>query len=156
MLFGSAVKGGIAQDLDIALLSKGEVNLISLKKSLEQITNKKVDLQLVNISTFSPLWLTLIKEGYSVNKETYLADLYGIKPMVLYKYSLQKLDSVQKVQFGRGIKKVLGKEGEYLSRSVVLIPLTLKNRMMEFLKHWNVYYECREYELVPFLRKEEA
>ncbi len=75
--------------------------------------------------------------------------------MVLYKYSLQKLTNVQKVQFERGIKNVLGKEGNFLTRSVVLIPIHLKNSMIEFLKTWDIYYECEEYELLPLLRKEE-
>jgi len=73
----------------------------------------------------------------------------------LYKYSLNKLNNVQKVQFERGIKKMLGAEGIYLTRSVILIPITKKNEAIEFFQNWGIYYESQEYELVPFLRKEE-
>jgi hypothetical protein len=90
-----------------------------------------------------------------VNKGKFLFEIYNIKPSVLYKYSLKKLNNIQKVQFNRGLKKVLGKQGSLLTRSVILVPLKIKNEVMEFLKKWNIYYECQEYELIPLLRKEE-
>ncbi len=158
ILFGSFVKGGTPKDIDIALLvrEKEKIDITELKKKIQETIPKNIDMQVLDIhSIHSPLWLTLIKEGFSVQKKDFLLALYKIKPVVLYKYSLQKLTKVQKVQFERGIKNVLGREGNFLTRSVVLIPLTLKNRMMEFLKTWDVYYECQEYELLPLLRKEE-
>lgn len=158
ILFGSFVKGGTPKDIDIALLvrEKEKVNFAELKKKIQEIIPKNIDLQMLDISAIhSPLWLTLIKEGFSVQKNEFVSALYKIKPMVLYKYSLQKLTNVQKVQFERGIKNVLGKEGNVLTRSVVLIPVHLKNAMMEFLKNWDIYYEGQEYELLPVLRKEE-
>ncbi|MEK6845373.1 MAG: hypothetical protein AABY26_01330, partial [Nanoarchaeota archaeon] len=57
----------------------------------------------------------------------------------IYKYSLTSLNAVQRVQFSRAIEQVLGSEGQFLTRSVVLIPLVMKNRMMECLKAWKVY-----------------
>lgn len=158
IIFGSLVKGGTPRDIDIAVLvrEKEKIDIISLKKNMKEMILKNSDLQIVDINSIqSPLWLTLIKEGFSVRKKELISALYNIKPVVLYKYSLQKLTKVQKVQFERGIKKVLEKEGEVLTRSVVLIPLHLKNRMMEFLQSWDIYYECQEYELLPLLRKEE-
>jgi len=159
ILFGSFVKGGTPKDIDIALLvrEKENVNTIEIKKKIQHIIPKNLDLQILDIGSIaSPLCLTLIKEGFSVRKNDFLYGLYNLKPVVLYKYSLQKLTMVQKVQFERGIKKVLGKEGQVLTRSVVLIPLHLKNSMMEFLKKWDIYYESQEYELLPWLRKEEV
>ena len=158
ILFGSLVKGGTPKDIDIALLvrEKEKIDSNELKKRIKEIITKNIDMQIVDINSIhSPLWLTLIKEGFSVRKNEFLSALYKIKPMVLYKYSLQKLTNVQKVQFERGIKNVLGKEGNVLTRSVVLIPIHLKNSMVEFLKTWDIYYECQEYELLPLLRKEE-
>ena len=95
-----------------------------------------------------------LKEGYSVKKGKYLSELYKIKPAVLYRYSLKKLTNVQKVQFERGLKSVLGDGGVMLTRSVALVPMKIKNEMIDFLKRWNVYYESQEYELLPILRKE--
>ena len=113
-------------------------------------------MQFINIeSIYSPIWLTLIKEGFSIRKKKFLVEIYKIMPVVLYKYSLKKLNNVQKVQFERGIKSVIGKEGIFLTRSVVIVPINIKNNMIEFLKTWNIYYESREYELLPIIRKEE-
>ncbi len=152
ILFGSLVKSGSPKDIDIALILKDTKNLLAIKKKIKEIINKETDIQIITLeSIHSPLWLTLIKEGFSVKKEKYLHELYHLQPKVLYKYSLQKLNPVQKVQFERGIKLVLGTQGTFLTRSVVLI----KNRMMEFLKNWNIYYETQEYELLPLQRKEE-
>lgn len=157
IIFGSLVKGGTPKDIDIALLVREKEKIdVLLKKNIKELIPKNIDLQVLDINSIhSPLWLTLIKEGFSVKKNKFLSVLYKIEPRVLYKYSLQKLTNVQKVQFERGIKNVLGTEGKILTRSVVLIPVQLKNRMMEFLKTWDIYYECQEYELVPLQRKEE-
>lgn len=155
IIFGSFVKEGDANDIDIALLIKEKKDLSSVKKEIKKIINKELDIQIIDIeSIYSSIWLTLIKEGFSVRKNKFISHIYKINPSVLYKYSLKKLTNVQKVQFERGLKKVLGTESKILTRSVVLIPLSLKNEMMEFLKNWNIYYESQEYELLPVLRKE--
>jgi len=157
IIFGSFVKGGTANDIDIALILKNKTNNISdIKKKIEVIFKKKIDIQIITIdSLYSSIWLTLIKEGFSVKNNKSLVELYKIKPSVLYKFSLIKLNNVQKVQFERGLKKVLKDNGVILTRSVVLIPLVIKNEMVDFLKNWNIYYESREYELLPVQRKEE-
>jgi len=156
ILFGSFVKSGFAKDIDIALVVKEKIDANEVKKKIKGILKKEADIQTVDInSIYSSLWLTLIKEGFSIKKRRFLSDIYKIKPKVLYKYSLKKLNNVQKVQFERGIKKTLGKEGVFLTRSVVLVPLNMKNEIMDFLKTWNIYYESQEYELLPVLRKEE-
>lgn len=156
ILFGSSVKQGSANDIDIALLVKNSKDLVNVKKQIREIIRKEADIQVISLeSIHSPIWLTLIKEGFSIKKERFLNEIYGIKPVVLYKYALKGLTNVQKVQFERGIKKVLSKEGTIIARSVVLVPLNLKGEMMDFLKRWNIYYTCQEYELLPLLRKEE-
>jgi len=156
ILFGSFVKEGSANDIDIALILNKKIDINNLNKELKNILKEKLDIQIIDIkSIYSPIWLTLIKEGFSVNKRKFLFEIYGIKPSVLYKYSLKKLNNIQKVQFNRGLKKVLGKEGSLLTRSVIIVPLKMKNDVIEFLKKWDIYYESQEYELMPLLRKEE-
>lgn len=156
ILFGSFVKGGSPNDIDIALLLRNKIDTALIKKEIKKIFQKEVDIQSVYLdSIYSSIWLSLIKEGFSVNKNKFLYELYKIEPKVLFKYSLGKLNNVQKVQFSRGIKKVLGDKGIILTRSVVLVPMALKNEFTEFLKTWNIFYESKEYELLPMLRKEE-
>ncbi|MBI4983600.1 nucleotidyltransferase domain-containing protein [Candidatus Woesearchaeota archaeon] len=156
IIFGSLAKDGLAHDLDLALIFRGEPKAEDYKAKITALIQKPLDLQVINLeSIYSPFWLTLIKEGFSVRKNRFLHQIYKIKPVVIYKYSLKKLNPVQKVQFERGLKKIIAENGGFLTRSVVLISLEKKNRMMEFLKSWNLYYESQEYELLPLLRKEE-
>ena len=156
ILFGSSVRGGSAADLDIAAVVRERKALEAIKKRVTAAVGRDADIHIIDItSLYSPLWLTLIKEGFSVRKQAFLFELYRLQPMVLYKYSLKTLSNVQKVQFERGIKRVLGSQGVFLTRSVVLVPITLKNAMTDFLKTWNIYYKTKEYELLPTLRKEE-
>ena len=155
IIFGSFVKGGFAKDMDLALVINGNVDLALIKAKIKE-TVKNADINTFDIrGIYSPLLLTLIKEGFSIKENKFLYEIYHIEPKVLYKYSLNKLNNVQKVQFERGIKKMLGAEGIYLTRSVILIPITKKNEAIEFFQNWGIYYESQEYELVPFLRKEE-
>jgi len=155
ILFGSFVKGGSIEDIDLALIIRERKEVEDIKKKIKGFFNKKVDIQVVDINSIhSLIWLTLIKEGFSIRKNEFLFEIYKIKPCVLYKYSLKKLNNVQKVQFERGVKKVLNKEGIFLTKSVILVPITIKNEIIEFLKMWGVYYESQEYELLPLLRKE--
>ncbi len=155
ILFGSFVKGGVTpKDIDAAFVVKDNPNLDEKKKKLREIL-KDADIQVIDIeSIYSPIWLTLIKEGFSVKKNEYIHKLYNLQPVSLFKYSLKKLNPVQKVQFERGLKKVIGDTGIVLTRSVILVPIRIRNEMLDFFKMWNIYYESREYELLPILRKE--
>ena len=156
IIFGSFVKGGPAKDIDVALVIKEEIDLTTIKKEIRSILKKEADIQIITIeSLYSLIWLTLIKEGFSIAKNNFLFEIYKIKPSILYKYNLKKLNNVQKVQFERGLKNVLKNEGIILTRSVVLMPLSMKNEMTEFLNNWDIYYESQEYELLPVLRKDE-
>ena len=156
ILFGSFVKGGFAKDLDIAIIRKEEIDVINLKQEIRKIVHKDVDIQILGIeSIYSSLWLTLLKEGYSIKKDSYLHDIYKIKPIVACKYSLAKLTNVQKVQFERGLKNMMKGNGEYITRSIVFVPIWMKNELEDFLKTWNIYYEAKIYELLPVMRKEE-
>lgn len=157
IIFGSFVKGGFARDIDIAIIiKKKEINISYLKQEIRKILNKEADIHIIDIeSIYSSLWITLLKEGYSIKRDSYLYDIYKIKPIVLCKYSLVKLTNVQKVQFERGLKNMMKDNGEYVTRSVVFVPIWMKNELEDFLKGWNIYYETKIYELLPIMRKEE-
>ena len=155
ILFGSAVKGSPEpRDLDIALILKSEIDIVKIKEEIRKIS-KNADIEIIN-SIYSPLWAVLIREGFSLRKKKYLFEIYNLEPVVLYKYSLKKLNPVQKVQFTRGFKSILkDTNGKILSRSVVLVPINKKAEFDDFLSTWNLTYESYSFELFPLLRKGE-
>lgn len=153
IIFGSYVKGNLNfNDIDIAVLlnNKKDINWIGLKK---EINEKNADIQLVSFEDYDKfLWITLIREGFSVKNNKYLNQIYGIKPVVLYKYSLKKLGTSKKVMFERGIKNF--KNIKKLSNSVVLVPIEHSGEFKDFLKNWDLDIDTLEYGLLPFTRKE--
>ena len=155
IVFGSIVKGSSEpRDVDIALLLKNENDVGKIKEEI-RTTIKNADIEIIN-SIYNPLWVVLIREGFSISKNKFLIEIYKLEPVVLYKYSLKKLDAVKKVQFTRGLKRVLeDTKARILSRSVVLVPINKKIEFDEFLSTWNLIYETQSYELFPILRKGE-
>ena len=155
IIFGSIVKGSSSpNDLDIALILKNESEVVKIKEYIRAVS-KNADIEVIN-SIYNPLWVVLIREGFSIRKNKFLFEIYNLEPVVLYRYSLKKLNPVQKVQFSRGIKNVLkDTSGKILSRSIVLIPSSKKVAFDEFLSTWNLTYEANNFELFPILRKGE-
>ena len=155
IVFGSIVKGSSEpKDLDVALLIKNESDIRNIKEDIRLIS-KDVDIEIID-SIYNPLWIVLIREGFSVRKNKFLFEIYKIEPAVLYKYSLKKLNAVQKVQFTRGLKQILkDTKAKILSRSIVLVPLNKRAEFDEFLSTWSLSYETQNYELFPILRKGE-
>ncbi|HLC80422.1 MAG TPA: nucleotidyltransferase domain-containing protein [Candidatus Nanoarchaeia archaeon] len=155
VLFGSTVKGKInASDLDIAVISKGMIERGTVKKEIEQTLQKKIDLQVVTIDDYDKfIWITLLREGYSVKNQQYIYERQGIKPVVLYKYSLKPLGASKKVMFERALKNFKGVAR--LSNRVVIVPVKISREFSDFLKHWDIDLESQEYGLLPLVRKEE-
>ncbi len=152
IIFGSTAKGKIRPaDVDIALLVK-EKNP-DLKKKVKDLL-PQADVQILTFEDYSrSLFFTLLKEGYSIKHKKYIHTMYGTSPVKLYRYSLKSLTASKKVMFERGIKTISGLTR--LSNRVVLVPITHSGEFEDFLRQWNLDIETEEYELVPFLRKEE-
>ena len=155
IVFGSIVKGSSEpKDLDVALVLKKEEDIAKIKEDIRNIS-KNADIELIN-SIYNTLWVVLMREGFSVRQNKFLFEIYKLEPVVLYKYSLKKLNPVQKVQFTRGLKKILADtKARILSRSIVLAPINKKIEFDEFLSTWNLTYESQSFELFPMLRKGE-
>lgn len=155
VLFGSTAKGKInAADLDIAVISKGAAERKVIKTEIESVLGRKVDLQMVTIADYDQfIWITLLREGYSVKHQQYLYEKQRIKPVVLYKYSLKPLGLSKKVMFERAIKNFKGIER--LSNRVILVPIMISGDFSDFLKKWDIDLESQEYGLLPLVRKEE-
>ncbi len=155
ILFGSFVKGkGNASDIDVALLSGVPVDRLKMRKELEALLEKKIDLQILTPHDYSkPLWISLIREGFSVKHDTYLHQLYKIEPLVLYKYSLKALTVSKKVMFERALKNFVGIQR--ISNRVVLVPIHKVEEFNDLLKLWNIDFDAQEYGLLPLMRKDE-
>jgi predicted nucleotidyltransferase len=152
IIFGSIVKSKISPgDIDVAVLVK-EKNLEIRNTILKLIPD--ADVQLITIEDFeNKIFLSLIKEGYSIKNNQYMHEIYKIRPIKMYKYSLKQLTSSQKVMFERGIKTIEGLKR--LSNSVVLVPIEFTGKFESFLRQWDMDIDTEEYELVPLMRKEE-
>lgn len=157
IIFGSLMKGKIdVNDIDIALLCKSKegIDRINIKNKIAGILKNKVDIQIIGIEDYSHfIWITLIREGFSVKHNTYLYEMYGIKPVVLYKYSLKEMTISKKVMFERALKNFKGIEK--LSNRVVLVPIGISENFNEFLREWGIELSSQEYGLLPLVRKEE-
>lgn len=155
IIFGSTTKNKLVpRDTDIAILTEGGLNRPAIKKELEEKIGKKIDLQILTLKEYKlPLWITLMREGYSVMHEKYVYELYGIRPFILYKYSLKSLTASKKVMFERAIKSF--QTVKKLSNRVVLVPINISGEFSDFLKSWNIDIDAEEYGLLPLVRKEE-
>ena len=151
IIFGSKAKGrNKSNDLDLIVLSEKYDG--KLKSEIKKIISN-VDIQFVSLKDYdSFIWLTMIKEGFSIKNEDYLFNKYKIKPKNLYKYSLKELTNSKKVMFERAIKKFSGIKK--LSNRVVLVPLEISSEFEDFLKFWELDIDVEEYQLLPLVRKE--
>lgn len=155
IIFGSLVREKThPKDVDIALLvhERDEGPLEKIEDELRSLFEGfKIDITILTVKeVYSPLWLSIMKEGYSVSNEEFLPILYDIKPEKLYKYSIKMLTPVQKVQFDRGMRRMVEDlSGVRLTRTVILIPFQKSERFEEFLKTWKIEFETQRYELLP-------
>lgn len=155
IIFGSLAREKThPRDIDIALLvhERDDRQLEQIEDELRYLIDGfKIDITILTIKDlYSPLWLSIMKEGYSVSNDEFLPTLYNIQPSKLYKYSIKMLTPVQKVQFDRGMRKMVENlNGVRLTRTVVLIPLQKSERFEEFLKTWKIEFETKRYELLP-------
>ncbi len=153
IFFGSFAKGKAApRDIDIALLvaDKDEDMVGEAEKEISSKLAGKADFTVFALNDmYTRVWFSVMTEGYSVLRDSWLSDVYGISPSKLYKYSLKSLRAVQKVQFARGLKNVLAEtSGTFLTRTVVLVPLHKSEHFEEFLQAWKIEFEAQRYGLM--------
>ncbi len=144
IVFGSAVKGKLTpRDVDVALI------LHDLK-----IVPKAIDG--FHFSVLSPedfvinpptLINTLLREGYSLRKNCFLAEAYKFLGRVLFIYDLHGLNSSQKVRIvnvlrgknkARGLVEANG--GKWLANGVFIIPIYYDNVFERFFANFKIKY----------------
>ncbi len=155
VVFGSTAKGKIRPaDVDLAIFAEGDVDKLRLRKRVSTLFSKPIHLQFVSLRDYDSIFLvTLIREGYSVKHNSYLSELYKLRPVVLYKYDLRRLTPSQKVLFSRGLKNF--KTIEKIANRMVLVPTSISDEFESFLRHWKIDLDAREYSLIPLVRHEE-
>ncbi|MBU0457595.1 MAG: nucleotidyltransferase domain-containing protein [Nanoarchaeota archaeon] len=153
IIFGSFAKGKInANDIDIAVITNEEINRNELQDQIFKIIKKEVHIQKFTINDYDKfIIITLIREGFSIKHSKYLAEIYQLKPVILFKYELKSLTASQKVMFSRAIK--IFKNIQKLSNRVVLVPIELSGEFNNLLRRWNIDIESQEYNLLPLVRK---
>ncbi|HIJ11076.1 TPA: hypothetical protein HA278_03385 [Candidatus Woesearchaeota archaeon] len=154
ILFGSSVKGASRpSDIDIAVLYHGTIDKSVVKKNIQSCTQNTTDIQFITLQDYDKfIFLTLIREGYSVKNKKYLSEVYRIKPAKLYKYQLTSLTPSKKVMFQRGLRNF--KTIEKLSNRVILVPMSVTSEFESFLRQWDLDIDTKEYTLLPLVRQE--
>lgn len=147
IIFGSFVKGrDNPKDIDLAfIVKKKNTKLVPLIK--KEIGINKAHLDFITVDdVFSPLFLSLINEGYSIKKNKFLRNVLNIRPMRLYAYDLKHLDKSKKTLFGIALKKSLKKiKGEKVSIGSVLVPINQTSYFEDFLDAWGMKYKTKEW-----------
>jgi len=147
IIFGSFVKGRtFPNDIDIAfIVKKKDLSLVQPIKEI--LGNENIHINFIRVEeTYSnPLFLSLLKEGYSIKKNDFLRNILGIRPMRIYIYNLKHLDKSKKTLFGMALKKNLKKVGgEKIGSGAVLIPIDQTGYFEDFLDVWGMKYKTRE------------
>jgi len=150
ILFGSFVKGrDNPKDIDLAVIIKErDINLAQYIK--KEIGIDKIHLDFITLDdVYTPLFLSLINEGYSIQKDDFLRNILKIKPMRLYAYDLKHLDRSKKTLFGLALKIALKKiSGEKISTGAVLVPISQTGYFEDFLDIWGMKYKTKEWNVM--------
>ncbi len=140
ILFGSTIKGKISPgDIDIAIISNNKIN---------------PKIKGFHISGISPeeffknpptLITTLLREGYSIKNNKFLAENLNFKNKVLFTYNLSNLKPSKKVQIVnilRGKNKLQGivekNKGEWLANQVFTIPINSEHLFNKLFQNLNI------------------
>jgi len=151
IIFGSFVKGGPSpKDIDLALIvEQKNTNLVNLIKREIDISKTHLEFVIINDIYSSPLFLSLINEGFSIKKGDFLRNILKTKPMRLYIYDLTHLDKSHKTLFGIALKKNLKKiGGEKISVGAVLVPMQQTSYFEDFLDVWGMKYKTKEFTVI--------
>lgn len=148
MIFGSAVKGKeFVGDIDVALVftSNIDMELVSSVEKLNELLHVAY-LKLDEIYS-QPLWITLIREGFSISKNKFIREIMGLESSGLFTYDIRHIKNKSRfsqVLKGYKTESVLKQaHGEILKPGVALIPIEYVEYFRTFLKTWNAKYTLK-------------
>lgn len=148
ILFGSAIKGKLNPgDIDIAIIT--EKQFLSLSEKLKDFHVSNIQLKefFVNPPTIIN---TLLREGYSLKHNKYLAESFNFLNRVLFNYSLTSLTPSKKVNLvnllrgSKGEKGLVEKNGgEWLANQVFIVPVDISSLFEEIFNNFNINFKRR-------------
>lgn len=151
IIFGSFVKARTTpKDIDLAFIVK-EKDTKLVHEIKKELIVSKAHLEFIKSDDVysSQLFLSLINEGFSVRKDSFLRHKLKIRPMRLYAYDLKHLNKSKKTLFGIALKKTLKKiKGEKISVGAVLVPISQTSYFEDFLEVWGMKYKTKEWTVI--------
>jgi len=151
IIFGSFVKGKTTpRDIDICLIFKENVNLISIKEIQSELGERFHVSSLSADNFFNKkhnLAQTLLFEGISAKSGKRLGEIYSLDPYGLYYYNISDMKKSDKVRFvyllkgrknGKGIVSEFN--GEFLVNGCFIVPVEKDSEMLEIMNKWNVKF----------------
>ncbi len=148
IIFGSAVKGKeLPKDIDMAVIVK-EKDFDLLKKLKNELKQEKMHIELVSSASLlkNRLSLSLLTEGYSVEKKDFLNRILGLKPVKLFIYNLKGFDRSKKALFSMALTKTIKKiKGNRIAPGAVMMPIDKSGYFNEFLESWKIKYQTSEW-----------
>jgi len=149
LVFGSVLKGKISpSDIDIAV--------ISYKKPSQQLLKKisSFDEFHISIMTAQEFFInspsiahTLIREGYGLRNNKFLAENFRFSNKILYNYSLISLPASMKVRIVNILRGKKGEKGivesnggKWLANQVFVIPIISEKLLEEFFSRFSIKF----------------
>ena len=153
VIFGSSVKGKEKpRDIDLFVIYKTKVNSelsYKIKKEFE-ILGFEIDLVAKNYSgLFDSSFIareSYLSEGYSLLNKKFIADGFGYKPMILFRYDIKSFNKSQRMRFyyslyGRNTEGMLKKLRLYkFSERIIISPVEESERVKDYLNSWKIQY----------------
>ena len=140
------------KDIDLLIIYKTKINSelnYKIKKELEILG---IDVDLV-AKTYSGLFESsftakesYLSEGYSLLNKKFIADGFGFKPMVLFRYDIKNFNKSQRMRFyyslyGRNSEGMLKKLKLYkFSERVIISPVEESEEVKDYLESWSIKY----------------
>ena len=152
-VFGSYVRGKEKpRDLDVLIIYKTKVNPELNYKIKKEFKIFGFEIDLVS-KTYSGLFdssfiarESYLSEGYSLLNKKFIADGFGYKPMILFRYDIKSFNKSQRMRFyyslyGRNTEGMLKKLRLYkFSERIIISPVEESERVKDYLNSWKIQY----------------
>ena len=123
------------------------------QKIKEKIKKKTIRVCVVSYQKIlnKNLFRKILLKGYSLKKNSFLHENFGLHVKTLLSYNLESLSHTQKTLFGYALKGrgkdkgVLGEvKGEVVGRNSIIFPAEFMRKVDEFFGFWKVPYSKRK------------